>query len=106
MDYANQFVSLVKKTARKNQGTLPEITQKEIEAECWVAVAAAIHRWDGSKGKLYSWVYTAVIGRMKDLRKRPTLITTGIEDCFEFSEMENDNDMEDDIHALYSHFVI
>jgi DNA-directed RNA polymerase specialized sigma24 family protein len=98
MDYSNQFVSLVKKTARKNQGTLPEITQKEIEAECWVAVAAAIHRWDGSKGKLYSWVYTAVIGRMKDLRKRPTLITTSIEDYLESPEMKNE--VEEDDQAL------
>jgi hypothetical protein len=90
MNYANQFVSLVKITARKNQATLPELTQKEIEAECWCAVAAAIHRWDGSKGKLYSWVYTAVNGRIKDLRKRPTIITTNIEDYSDFPEMRND----------------
>jgi hypothetical protein len=101
MDYAKQFASLVKITGRKNQASLPALTQKEIEAECWCAVAAAIHRWDGSKGKLYSWVYTAVTGRIKDLRKRPTIITTSIEDCSEFPEMENDNYMEDDDHALY-----
>ena len=43
---------------------------KELEAECWTAVAAAVQRWDGSKGKLSSWVYTTVSGRMKDLRKQ------------------------------------
>jgi hypothetical protein len=90
MDYVKQFVSLVKKTARKNQATLLEMTQKEIEAECWVAVAAAIHKWDGSKGKLYSWVYIAVIGRMKDLRKRPVFNLSNCQEYIELPAIEND----------------
>jgi len=71
MNYATQFKNLVKKTAWKNMAALPDFSHCDIEAECWTAMAIAIQSWDGSKGKLSSWIYTAVTGRMRDLRKRP-----------------------------------
>lgn len=53
--------------------TLQDFSHCDIEAECWAAMAIAIQSWDGSKGKLSSWIYTAVTGRIKDLRKRPAI---------------------------------
>jgi hypothetical protein len=70
MDYTLQFKQLVNTMIKKNHAAINSISQKELEAECWAAVAAAVQRWDGSKGKLSSWVYTTVNGRMKDLRKQ------------------------------------
>jgi DNA-directed RNA polymerase specialized sigma24 family protein len=70
MHFAEQFRKLVKRTAQKNRATLTDLSIQEIESECWVAVSMAMQRWNGSKGKLYSWVYTTLIGRMKDLRKK------------------------------------
>ena len=70
MDYTLQFNQLVNSMITKNHGALNSFLRKELEAECWAAVAAAVQRWDGSKGKLSSWVYTIVNGRMKDLRKQ------------------------------------
>jgi hypothetical protein len=71
MNDLSQFKAFVKKIAWKNKAALPGLDLKEIEAECWTALILAIYRWDGAKGKLSSWIYTAVTGRMKDLRKRP-----------------------------------
>ena len=71
MDYTIQFNAFIKTIAWKNAAALPDFTQKEIEAECWSALIIAISRWDGSMGKLSSWIYTSVYGRMRDLRKRP-----------------------------------
>jgi DNA-directed RNA polymerase specialized sigma24 family protein len=70
MHFAEQFRKLVKKTAHKNRAVLTDLSIQEIESECWVAVAMAMQRWNGSKGKLFSWVYTTLTGRMKDLRKK------------------------------------
>jgi len=70
MDYTLQFKQLVNAMIKKNHGALNSFSRKELEAECWTAVAAGVQRWDGSKGKLSSWVYTTVSGRMKDLRKQ------------------------------------
>jgi DNA-directed RNA polymerase specialized sigma24 family protein len=70
MHFTEQFRKLVKKTAQKNRVVLTDLSIQEIESECWVAVAMAIQRWNGSKGKLFSWVYTTLTGRMKDLRKK------------------------------------
>jgi DNA-directed RNA polymerase specialized sigma24 family protein len=70
MDYTLQFNQLVNSMIKNNHVALNSFSRKELEAECWAAVAAAVQRWDGSKGKLSSWVYTIVTGRMKDLRKR------------------------------------
>jgi DNA-directed RNA polymerase specialized sigma24 family protein len=70
MDYTLQFNQLVNSMIKKNHAALKNFSRKELEAECWTAVAAGVQRWDGSKGKLSSWVYTIVTGRMKDLRKQ------------------------------------
>ena len=95
MDYTLQFKGFVKSTVRKNTAVLPNLTQKEIETECWAALAVAIHRWDGSKGKLSSWVYAAVTGRMKDLRKRPASQPEISQEYSEFSVMDNDAEIMD-----------
>ena len=71
MNQSLQFGAFVKTLIHKHQNTLSYLSKKEIEAECWSAVATAISRWDGSKGHLRSWVYSTVIGRIKDLKKRP-----------------------------------
>jgi DNA-directed RNA polymerase specialized sigma24 family protein len=71
MNDTSQFIALIKKITWKNAAALPDFTQKELEAECWAALVIAMSRWDGSKGKLSSWIYTAVTGRMRDLKKRP-----------------------------------
>ena len=70
MDYTMQFEQLVNAMIAKNHGALKNFSRTDLEAECWMAVAAAIQRWDGTKGKLSTWVYTTVAGRMKDLRKQ------------------------------------
>jgi hypothetical protein len=70
MDYTLQFNQLVNLMIIKNHAALKDFSRQELEAECWTAIAAAVQRWDGSKGKLSSWVYTTVSGRMKDLRKQ------------------------------------
>ncbi|MEZ4566884.1 MAG: sigma factor [Desulfobacterales bacterium] len=75
MNQQLQFKPFVKSLIRKNQKTLSYLSQNELEAECWSAVATAISRWDGSKGHLSSWVYTTVTGRIKDLKKRPVFKT-------------------------------
>jgi hypothetical protein len=71
MNDTPRFNGFIKTIAWKNAAALPDFTQKEIEAECWSALIIAMSRWDGSMGKLSSWIYTAVTGRMRDLRKRP-----------------------------------
>ena len=75
MNQSLQFRPFVKTLIRKHQPALNQLSQKELEAECWSAVAAAISRWDGSKGHLSSWVYATVTGRIKDLKKRPVAKT-------------------------------
>jgi hypothetical protein len=57
MDYTLQFNQLVNSMIKNNHGALNSFSRKELEAECWAAVAAAVQRWDGSKGKLSSLVY-------------------------------------------------
>jgi DNA-directed RNA polymerase specialized sigma24 family protein len=89
MNYTKQFKGFVKRVAWKNQTALPDLTLTEIEAECWTALAAAIQRWDGSKGKLYSWIYTNVTGRMKDLRKRPKRMEINLEN-WDFPDTKTD----------------
>jgi DNA-directed RNA polymerase specialized sigma24 family protein len=95
MDYVDQFKYFVKSTIRKNQAALQDLSREEIESECWLAVAIAVERWDGSKGKLSSWVYTVVTGRMKDLRKRPPLKRALWYDCVEFQTVENEMESSD-----------
>lgn len=101
MDYSIQFKRLIASIAWKNLSVLPDLSQREIEMECWIAAAIAIRSWDGAKGKLSSWIYTAVTGRMKDLRKkhfrqRPVLLgncdvpDTGCEMTEEFMGEMND----------------
>jgi len=90
MNYAIQFRGFVKSTVRKNKAALPDFTEHEIEAECWAVLAIAIHRWDGSKGKLSSWIYTAVTGRMKDLRKRLAIKLFLSQEYLDFSVMDSD----------------
>jgi DNA-directed RNA polymerase specialized sigma24 family protein len=89
MDYTLQFNQLVNSMIKNNHGALNSFSRKELEAECWAAVAAAVQRWDGSKGKLSSWVYTIVTGRMKDLRKR-LVSKTYNQINFEVPLMENE----------------
>jgi DNA-directed RNA polymerase specialized sigma24 family protein len=95
VDYIDQFKYFVKSTIRKNQAALPDLSREEIESECWLAVAIAVERWDGSKGKLSSWVYTVVTGRMKDLRKRLPLKRALCYDCEEFQTVENEMENSD-----------
>jgi DNA-directed RNA polymerase specialized sigma24 family protein len=91
--YTEQFRKLVKKTARKNCASLSDLTIKEIESECWAAVAMAIQRWNGSKGKLTSWVYTALTGRMKDLRKKQK--HSWVKDFESLDLLTNDSDTDE-----------
>jgi hypothetical protein len=72
MDFTDQFKPLVKRAVWKNQASLPDMSRKEIESECWLAVLLALQRWNG-EGKLSSWVYRYVYGCIKDLKKRPPL---------------------------------
>ena len=71
MKHSLQFGPFVKALIRKHQAAVSNLSPQEIEAECLSAVATSISRWDGSKGHLRSWVYSTVIGRIKDLKKRP-----------------------------------
>jgi hypothetical protein len=95
IDYVDQFKCFVKSIIRKNQAALPDLSREEIDSECWLAFAIAVERWDGSKGKLSSWVYTVVTGRMKDLRKRPPLKRALWYDCVEFQTLENEMENSD-----------
>ena len=92
MDYISQFTAFVKGTAWKNKAALPNLSIEEIETECWTALALAIYRWDGSMGKLSTWIYTAVTGRMKDLRKRPDIQHYMNQEYSECPVMEEDSE--------------
>lgn len=89
MDFTDQFKPLVKRAVWKNQASLPDMSREEIESECWLAVLLAIQRWNGAKGKLSSWVYRYVYGRMKDLKKRPPLKRALSYHCLNFDMLEN-----------------
>jgi hypothetical protein len=72
MSYILQYKGFVKATVWKHKASLLNFTEHELESECWASLAIAIQRWEGSKGKLDSWIYLAVSGRMSDLRKSPS----------------------------------
>lgn len=69
MEYALQFKKFVKKTIKKNMAFLPDLTEFEIESECWASVASALVSWDGTKGNIKAWVCRAVVVRVMHLRK-------------------------------------
>jgi hypothetical protein len=69
MEYALQFKKFVKNTVKKNMAFLPDLTEFDIESECWAFVAIAIGSWDGSKGNIRVWVSKTVSCRMVNLRK-------------------------------------
>lgn len=81
------FQDFVDAIIRKNKRLLGGSSVEEIREECWAAVMEGIKKWDGSKGKLNSWVYTTVVGRMKDLRKaRKKMRIENLLEQTEFSE--------------------
>ena len=67
-EIVEDFSRLVGYMVRKNLPCVRYLPA-ELENECRKAVFDAVHGWKGTRGKLTSWVYTVLEGRMKDLAK-------------------------------------